>query len=252
VAPLVDRPFVVLENSFNFRDVGDLPTVDGRRVRTGMVFRADGLNRLDDADVAALAPIGLRTVVDLRTNPERDDHGVAPEALGATVYHLPVIEVLWPHDGADEAHPVDYLVDRYLEMTTGVGAFAISGVLRLLSQVDPEHCPAVFHCSAGKDRTGVVAAILLSVLGVHDDLIADDYHRTAAAMERLVEWVRRMHPDAVDSMADQPDVFLSCPTEAMSRFLGCISEQHGSTLGYVRSIGVTDDEIASLRARLVA
>jgi protein-tyrosine phosphatase len=252
VASLVDRPFVVLENSFNFRDVGGLPTVDGRHVRTGMVFRADGLNRLDDGDVAALAPIGLRTVVDLRTIPERDDYGVAPDGLGATVLHLPVIDVLWPHEGADEAHPVDYLVDRYLEMTTGVGATAIAGVLRLLGQADPEHCPAVFHCSAGKDRTGVVAAMLLSVLGVHDDLIAQDYHHTAEAMERLLEWVRRMHPDAVDSMADQPAVFLSCPPEAMSGFLGCVAEQHGSVLDYVRSIGVTDDEIASLRARLVA
>jgi protein-tyrosine phosphatase len=252
VAPLVDRPFVVLENSFNFRDVGDLPTADGRRVRTGMVFRADGLNRLDDADVARLAPIGLRTIVDLRTTPERDGYGVAPEALGATVHHLPVIEVLWPHDGADEAHPVDYLVARYLEMTTGVGATAISGVLRLLSQVDPDHCPAVFHCSAGKDRTGVVAAVLQSVLGVPDDVITEDYHRTAVAMERLVEWVRRMHPDAVDSMADQPAVFLACPPEAMSGFLSGVAERHGSVLDYVRSIGVTDDEIASLRARLVA
>ena len=86
-----------------------------------MVYRADGLNRLDDADVAALSPIRLRTVVDLRTVAERDGYGVAPEALGATVHHLPVIDVLWPHEGADEAHPVDYLVDRYLEMTTGIG-----------------------------------------------------------------------------------------------------------------------------------
>jgi protein-tyrosine phosphatase len=252
VASLVDRPFVLLENSFNFRDVGDLPTSDGRRVRTGMVFRADGLNRLDDADVAALAPIGLRNVIDLRTVDERDGHGVAPDTLGATVHHLPVIDVLWPHDGADEAHPVDYLVDRYLEMTTGVGATAISGVLRLLAQVDPEMCPAVFHCSAGKDRTGVVAAVLLSTLGVSDDLIAADYHRTAVAMERLVEWVRRMHPDAVDSMADQPAVFLACPTEAMAGFLTAIDERHGSMRDFVRSIGVTDDEVASLQARLVA
>ena len=121
-----------------------------------MVFRADGLNRLDDADVARLAPIGLRTIVDLRTTPERDGYGVAPEALGATVHHLPVIEVLWPHDGADEAHPVDYLVARYLEMTTGVGATAISGVLRLLSQVDPTTVRR--SSTARRGRTGPVSS----------------------------------------------------------------------------------------------
>jgi protein-tyrosine phosphatase len=250
VASLVDRR-VELANSFNFRDVGGLRTRGGHTVRTGMVFRADGLNRLDDADVAALSPIGLRTVIDLRTVPERDDHGVAPSTIGADLVHLPVIEELWGADGAHDVDPIEYLVERYLEMTEGVGATAIAGVLRLLAAGEPEACPAVFHCSAGKDRTGVVAAVLLSTLGVDDELIAEDYHHTAPAMARMVEWIRLRHPDAVDTMADQPEVFLACPPEAMSTFLSTMEERHGTIVDFVRTIGVSDDDIDSLRARLV-
>jgi protein-tyrosine phosphatase len=248
VAPPVDTP--TLTNVFNFRDLGGLPTADGRRVRTGVVFRADGLHRLDDADVEALAPVGLRTVVDLRTDVERREHGICPTGLGAAVLHHPVIAELWPAEGADEAHPVDYLVERYLEMTVDLGAAAIAAVLRLTGS-GADQLPLAFHCSAGKDRTGVTAAVLLAALGVPDDEITEDYHRTAGAMASFVEWLRAAHPEAVDAMADQPAVFLSCPPEAMGSFLVELRRRHGSVEGYVRSIGLSDDEVDGLRRRLI-
>jgi protein-tyrosine phosphatase len=198
-------------------------------------------------------PLGLRTVIDLRTHVERTDHGIAPhDELGSAIVHLPVIDVLWSTEGADQAHPVDYLVTRYLEMTEGIGAVALAGVVRLLATTDPEACPAVFHCSAGKDRTGVTAAVLLSILGVPDDEIAVDYHHTADAMTDLVSWIRGQTVDDVDPMADQPQVFLTCPPEAMIGFLDTMADRHGTIVDYVRSIGVSDAEIRSLRARLVA
>ena len=129
MTPTVDGRRVRLNNVFNLRDLGGHATRDGGVVRTGMVFRADGLNRLDEADIEVVRPLGLRTVIDLRTDHERTDHGIAPhEALGSSIVHLPVIDVLWASEGADEAHPVDYLVARYLEMTEGVGAVALAGV----------------------------------------------------------------------------------------------------------------------------
>ena len=253
MTPTVDGLRVRLNNVFNLRDLGGHATHDGGKVRTGMVFRADGLNRLDDADIEVVRPLGLRTVIDLRTDLERTDHGIAPhDALGSAIVHLPVIDVLWPSEGADAAHPVDYLVARYLEMTEGVGAAALAGVVRLLATTDPDACPAVFHCSAGKDRTGVTAAVLLSILGVPDDEIAVDYHHTADAMTDLVAWIRAQVERRPDPMADQPDVFLACPPEAMIGFLDSMVDRHGSIVDYVRSVGVTDDEVAGLRSRLIA
>jgi protein-tyrosine phosphatase len=252
VTPTVDGRRVRLTNVFNLRDLGGHPTRDGREVRTGLVFRADGLNRLDGDDIEVVRPLGLRTVIDLRTEMERTDHGVAPhDELGATIVHLPVIDVLWPSEGADQTHPVDYLVARYLEMTEGVGATSLAGVVRLLAHAEPEALPAVFHCSAGKDRTGVTAAVLLSLLDVPEDEIAIDYHHTADAMTDLVAWIRDKYGDGTDPMADQPGVFLACPPEAMIGFLDEMRRRHGTVVDYVRSIGVQEDEIASLRDRLL-
>ena len=247
----VDGRRLRLANVFNFRDLGGHRTRSGGVVRDGVVFRADGLNRLGEADVEALRPLNLRTVVDLRTTTERDDHGIAPEALGVDVVHLPVIAELWPHDGAHDAAPVDYLIERYLEMTEDVGAVAIASVLKLLARAEPEAVPLVFHCSAGKDRTGVTAAVILSVLDVDEATIAEDYHVTAGAMTDLVEWLHTNVPESIDAMADQPDVFLACPPEAMAGFLSTMVERHGSIVDYVRSIGVDAAEIDSLRSRLV-
>lgn len=175
---------------FNLRDLGGYASEDGGTVAWGQLFRADGLSRLDDADAALLAPMGFRTVVDLRTPGECETWGIAPtEKFGATMVHLPLISVLWDRTVADGDHDtVDYLIARYLEMAEE-GAGVLASVARLA--IGDGQAPLVFHCSAGKDRTGVTAALLLGLLGVDDATIAADYALTAPAMEALVEWVRR-------------------------------------------------------------
>jgi protein tyrosine/serine phosphatase len=109
--------------------------------------------------------------------------------------------------------------------------------------------PLVFHCSAGKDRTGVTAALILGLLGVPDDQIAADYAHTALAMDELIAWVRAQSPEAADSMTDQPKTFLSCPKEAMSGFLAELGQRFGSVEGYVETIGVPEATVATLRTR---
>lgn len=243
---------VPLENVFNLRDLGGYPTSGGGRVRAGVLFRADGLNRLSDSDARVVRTLGIRTVVDLRTLAEREQWGAAPAHLfEARSLHLPLISELWPtFEVTDDHDPVAYLIERYHEMTVE-GSESLATLIQLVA-TESESVPLVFHCSAGKDRTGVAAALLLGLLGVPDDQIAADYAHSAVAMDDLVAWVRAHDPSGADSMTtDQPATFLSCPAEAMAGFLAQLRDRLGSVEKYAHSIGVDADTIDALRQNYV-
>jgi len=237
-----------LENVFNLRDLGGYPTDRGTRVVSRRLYRADGLNRLSERDAETMKALGIRTVVDLRTHDEREKYGSAPTHLfDATALHLPLIDELWPLFEPDDDHdPVVYLIERYHEMTVE-GAPALAQLVELAA-LHPDAVPLVFHCSAGKDRTGVAAAVLLGILGVPHDVIAADYAHSALAMADLTAWVRQQHPEDADTMSDQPAAFLSCPVEAMAGFLDQMSGRFGSVDAYADSIGVSADTRDLLRA----
>lgn len=235
--------------AFNVRDLGGLPTEDGGNLARGLVYRADGLHRLPSAEVERLAAAGIRTVVDLRTSGELEI-AASVRGEGIAVLHLPVLREVWPHDAFSEeetADPVAFLVARYVEMLDE-GRAAIAAIFGLLA--DEERRPLAFHCSAGKDRTGVVAALVLGLLGVPDDVIAEDYAASAEAMDQLVAWVREHRPESADAMAAQPKAILSCPAEAMHGFLDRVRSDFGSIDGYLAEIGVPEATIAAIRAAL--
>jgi protein-tyrosine phosphatase len=242
---------VVLTRVFNFRDLGGYPTADGRMVRWRTLYRADGLHRLTDTDVEVVRGLGLRTVVDLRTAGEVDNHGRFPvEHLPVAYHHLPVIEEIWPIEGVrDTVAPHEYLTERYLEMLD-TGGCAIARTLGLLA--DGRHAPLVFHCAAGKDRTGVLSAVVLGLLGVPDEEIAHDYGLSLPAMARLSEWVRAAYPEAATAMEDQPAVFFDAPSPAVHGFLDGLRGRFGSFEGYVEAIGVDPATVGRVRARLLA
>jgi protein-tyrosine phosphatase len=238
---------VPLGAAFNVRDMGGYPTTDGKQVRWRTLFRADGLHRLEADDLAVLGGHGLRTVIDLRTESEIETRGRFPvDGLEVDYRHLPLLQTLWtPDDLAVATSAHDFLIERYLVMLEE-GAPAIVAALGLLAE--PATLPAVFHCAAGKDRTGVLAAIVLSVLGVAADAVAADYALSAAAMERMKAWFEAEVPDA---MAKQPPEFMAAPAEAMHGFLDSVDRLHGSVEAYVRSIGVDDDVLGALRSQLL-
>lgn len=243
----LERHVPFAAGAFNVRDLGGLRTIAGDTVRRGVAYRADGLHRLPAEEIERLSALGVRTVVDLRTLGEIDA-AASLAAEGIAVVHLPVLREVWAHDSFDgdaSVDPVTFLVERYLEMLDEGGA-AIAAIFELLA-VDGRR-PLAFHCSAGKDRTGVIAALLLSLLGVADDDIADDYTTSAIAMEKLVEWIRTQRPEAADAMAAQPAVFLSCPPEAMHVFLARIRLRWGSVEAYLDSIGVSGPTRSAVRS----
>ena len=116
---------------------------------------------------------------------------------------------------------------------------------------DAEALPAVFHCAAGKDRTGLLAALLLGALGVAHDDIVEDYALTSATMERFIAVMTAEDPEAAQAFADTPPAFFAADPAAMSLVLADLAGTHGSVRGYVRALGVTDHQLHQLEALLL-
>jgi len=241
---------VALEAVHNFRDLGGYATADGRTTRWRVLFRADGLYRLTPADVEALAPLGLHTVIDLRSDPELNERGRFPvDAHPVVFHHLPVMDATWsPDERPKYDRDEDFLIWAYGEMLE-VGAPRFAKAFELLTE--PDALPAVFHCAAGKDRTGLLAALLLGSLGVSHDDIVDDYALTAAGMERFRVWAEREWPEWTTRMASMPPAFAMALPEAMRHMLDRLSGEHGSIRGYVKSIGVSDATLEALESLLL-
>jgi protein tyrosine/serine phosphatase len=243
----VSERAVVFDNVFNFRDLGGYRAVDGRTVRWGKLFRADDLCRLDDADLARFGELGVRTVVDLRRPAEIARSGrIRPAAY--TYLHAHVVHPDWPvvAEFATPEARVAYLVDRYLEMTEE-GGDAIGLALRTVA--DPAAAPVVFHCVAGKDRTGLVAAFTLYSLGVSEDDVADDYALSELAEEGNWAWLAARYPD--EALRRRWEHYTVTPREAMLEVLATLRERHGSVEKYLASIGVTAEHVGSMREHLL-
>jgi protein-tyrosine phosphatase len=241
---------VALTGVFNFRDLGGYTAQDGRTVRWRTLFRADGLDRLTPDDVEVLRPYGLRTVVDLRMAHELEEKGRFPvHNYPVTFHHLSVMDKTWDREAAlrEEMPAADFLHARYTEMLGEAGP-RYADALRLLAA--PDAVPAVFHCAAGKDRTGLLAMLVLGALGVgHDDIVAD-YAMTSATMDAFRANAVR-DPLVAAALANTPVIFFAADPAAMARVLTDLEDAHGSVRGYVRSIGVTDATLTALEGSLL-
>jgi len=231
---------------FNVRDLGGYRTADGRHTRWRTLYRADGLNRAQGDDLARLSELGLRTVLDLRSPTELAERGSFPiDELPVSYHHLPMLQQTWEGKAiGPDVEAAAFLTLRYREMLDE-GRDAIAAAFAVLADADAY--PAVFHCAAGKDRTGVLAALVLGVVGVPDDTIATDYGLSRVGMAAMVEWVRVNRPEVLDAMIDQPGVLLEAPPLAMHGLLAELRAEHGSIAGYLEAIGVGGDVVSSLR-----
>lgn len=244
----------------NFRDLGGYTTADGRQVQWRRLFRADGLDRLTSADLDLLRPFGLRTVIDLRSAGEIDERGRFPfEQYPVTFHHLAVIDTTRNTDDAeartifmeaasDPSRVVEFLSNAYAHMLERGGDKLAAG-LRLLAE--QEALPAVFHCAAGKDRTGLMAGILLSGLGVPDDQVVADYALSGGAFERTRAWADVHQPALVEWMDSVPTSLQGAHPDAMRIVLERFRADHGGARGFVAQFGVGDDVWDQLAASLL-
>ena len=242
---------ISFEGCWNFRDLGGYPSGLGGRVRWGRVFRADGITRLTDDDLERFAALGIATVIDLRGHEEVATRGRFPHAeQGVGYHHLPLVDVvpdMSTFPDADSAGPA-FVADRYHEMVAE-GGDRLARALTVLA--DAGSLPAVFHCSAGKDRTGILAAIVLRLLGVAQAEVVADYALSDAAMKQMLAQVADRSPEARDVLRRYPSAMLGAHPDNMVRFLGELERVHGSVAGYVASLGVDATVPERLRAELL-
>jgi protein-tyrosine phosphatase len=238
----------VFEGCVNFRDLGGYRTADGRMVAWRTLFRADGLNKLTDADVAQLGELGLATVIDLRTLDEAEQRGSFPvERVPVTYLGLPLTDVLPATEELPDWKEAAYVAARYGAMVSEGGPMLTSAIQALATG---DALPAVMHCSAGKDRTGVLSALILAFLGVPDETIVADYTLSAAAMGRLLERLKAEYPEAQDAVEKYAPAILHVVPETMEQFLADLRLQYGTYDALAGSLGVTD-AVTTLRSTVL-
>lgn len=246
---------MTLEGACNVRDLGGLPTVDGRHTRAGVLIRSDNLQDLTGTDVQVLLAAGVGTVLDLRTSAEVELTGPGPLRATAVVHtHLDLIPLGF--DGRD-------LVDRTIpDETAGEHAMdhfyidyvkdapeQVAAALRTIA--DPRSGAVVVHCAAGKDRTGVIVALALSLVGVRRPAVVADYELTDERIEGIRDrllatplYATDMARRTIDSMRPHPG--------NMERFLDRVDREYGGVHGLAMAIGVDEETVARLSRRLLA
>jgi protein-tyrosine phosphatase len=236
---------IPLEGAVNFRDLGGYLGADGQRVRWRRLFRADGLSSLSPTDLKIVADLGIRTVIDLRTAPEVQGGRFPVEAYPVTFVHVPFIDTL-PDFEAFKRVP-GMLASQYTDMVRD-GTAHIKEILTILAREDTY--PAVVHCTAGKDRTGVISAIVLSLLGVQRQEVIEDYALSGSAMQRLRAKLVGLYPEAEEAIGQADEMFSADPHN-MVGLLEVLAEDHGSIERYVVDLGVPPQTVEALRALLL-
>ena len=244
-----DGRHVEFEHCFNFRDIGGYETADGRRVRRNAVFRSDSLHRLTTADLTRAQDLGVRTVIDLRSTAELTRDGrfaVCDDAVA--FHHTPLFEEdTLPFTPAEPGDPEPPPGESYIAMAVA-GRDALATALRVIAEGD--HA-VVFHCAAGKDRTGILAALVLSTLGVPDEVIIADYTLSDRALAPAIAWAEANDREWAEELATLPSWLLHAPTKVMQAFLDLLRAHHGSIDAYLTDAGFGEEHRAVLRARLL-
>ena len=249
-----DTRWLPMTGAENVRDLGGLPLISGRQTRSGVLFRGDTLQELTPEDVALLRSLGLRTVIDLRTPMEADREGRGPLANEPVEYvNLPFMPDEQMIRGRDVAQDLVVAerretdrVQRYLNYLRHAGDRVV-GAVRVMAS--PDGPPALFHCAAGKDRTGVLAAMVLDSVGVEREAIIADFALTNERLERIGTRLRRM-----DTYANYTGKLtlgdMSADPVTMSDVLGTLDREEGGAAGWLLGHGLRQDELDNLKAAL--
>ena len=234
------------EGCFNFRDIGGYRAGDGRAIRWGRYFRAGRQDRMTPGDLTRAARLGIRTQIDLRRPDEVRNSGRGPfGALGSRYVGLSVLP-----DGSYEQlnRETGTLGERYLAYFQ-YAPEAWRGVFEVLA--DDASYPVLLHCTAGKDRTGVITALVLSILGVDRAVIEADFGLTNRDVPRHVEFVARGpgFPEGMTREAFTRSAGVS--EDAIGVFLDGLGEQHDGPIQFLSKIGVGDATQHAIRGNLL-
>jgi len=241
------------EGALNARDTGGLPTADGHRIKPGALVRSDVLTRLTPSGRRALVDHGVRTVVDVRTREEIGRDVDYPFRNSRAESDPAYVHVSFVVDLTDEQNArlqaalgTAWNLGELNRVDVDLHRAGIGAIAAAVADAGPGG--VLIHCHAGKDRTGMSVGILLSLAGVSDDDVADDYALTMLAYEQLIdEWIASVEEADRERMRQ-----LAKPTrEAMLEMLAHVKERYGGAESYLRGAGVTDDQIKAIRSRLI-
>jgi len=224
----------------NARDLGGLPCATGL-TRSGVIVRSDNVSSLTTDGIRAMWDYGIKAVLDLRSEGEiaKRPSPFEPADYGPLYLHMPLVDDAF----ADTLGQVTAMPDRYL-MMLDQRQEAIGDIMKTIARVDG---PLVFHCFAGKDRTGLIAAMLLSLAGADRDAIGVDYAATDEQLaSRYEEWIAGAPADRVEAMRHE----LRCPPGWMLGALDHVTEMWGGIPQYLESCGVRPSDLVRLRAKL--
>jgi len=241
-----------LEKTYNFRDIGGYRTNENRRMRWGLIYRSAHLAELTDRDHELLSRVGIRLVCDFRTIEEAEAQPDKLPADGSMEYlHMPIA-----HGKFDPAEAVgrikkgdiswltdDFMTNNYLKQLDDFALLWKQFFERLMNSSDR---PLVFHCTAGKDRTGVCAALILLSAGVPESTVIEDHALSntynAPVIDRIKQEIKKfgINPDDMQS-------YLSAPREAMQAVVTHLKERYGSAREYlVHKAGIDRQDLEKL------
>jgi protein-tyrosine phosphatase len=235
----------------NFRDLGGYRTNTGKTVAWRRIFRSGEFSWITREDYQRLKEeIKLATVIDLRSKQEVEHQGTGLISEAKLRYHS--VPFLTGTSRADD--------ERFFRQCTSMGQFYLyiikhrsfgSQIVRALEIIaEAENHPLVFHCAVGKDRTGILAAMLLSLVGVPDKDIIEDYTLSGPYMEELLKQINS-DPKTAENVPQVPDYFWKAAPESMELFLTTLRKQYGSIPGYLESMGSKDSLIERLEKALL-
>jgi protein-tyrosine phosphatase len=240
---------LALAGTFNVRDLGGYTTRDGRTTRWGVILRADSLHALTPEAQEALLAYGVRTILDLR-NAGETDRWPNPFAAADRVRYLNL--TLSSNPAAPSGTPTRQTVFALEIVYRRILDHAQAGVATVLTTLaEPAALPAMVHCMAGKDRTGLVVALLLAIAGVPYETIAEDYALTATFQTEEYRAGARQRAESNGHDWEHYQRLLGCPPEFMLRTLAYLDERYGGVDSYLRAIGLDDAHVTALRDALV-
>ncbi len=239
-----------LDGPVNFRDLGGYRGHDDRVVRRRHLFRSDALHRLSPDDVEKVHDLGITTLIDFRTTHEVESAGLGGiAAVAAEHRHLPTFDTTRPM--TDDEEIVESLIDAATayEMMLDRGRESYAAALRTVADSTD---PVVFFCAAGKDRTGVFAAIVLGLLGVSDDDIVRDYALTGEVIDQIHALRGESGREQMANLHRIGDDLRNAYPASMAATIDRVHDRWGGWEEYADDIGVDPATVERLRSRLLA
>lgn len=230
-----------LENAYNVRDLGCYSSREGKKLREGRFLRADSLGSLNEEDWKKLKRYGVVSIVDLRSSMERDRQPFAVEKSEGIAYHsIPLFDNIQSNDGTQQVPKSLY--ELYCSLLDN-SQQQIAEVLRTFLEYEDGCC--LFNCTAGKDRTGIIAMLLLGLAGVDEDYIIADYSASAENMKSVFAGqIKAMEQAGYGAMI----YLLRSEPEEMRRTLDYVEEQYGGIREYLKKL-LTKEEMEALYTR---